>query len=372
MRIAYVVTRADAVGGASIHVLEMGRAMRDQGHDVLVLVGGAGPVTELLAAAGVPFRSLQTLRRAIHPLRDLRAFGELTAALRAFQPDLVSTHTAKAGWLGRAAAARLEIPAIYTPHGLPVGARMPGAAGRFFLLAERAAARWARAIVCVSGQERQLALQHRIGRPEQLVVIHNGVRDVPASLRAAPGKPGPVKIVSVARFEPPKDHALLLRALARLRSQDWQLDLVGGGPLESASRVLAHELGIAERVRFLGYRKDVDAVLAQAQVFALCSRSEALPRSVLEALRAGLPVLATDVGGIREAVDNGESGFLVPAGDELTLADAMAGILADGALRQRLGAQARLTYESRFRVESMIGKTKSLYEMVLSHDASQV
>ena len=130
--------------------------------------------------------------------------------------------------------------------------------------------------------------------------------------RPASGSP---RIVSVARFEPPKDHATLLEALGRLRGLEWRLDLVGGGPLESAARAQAARLGIGERVRFLGDLEAVAPVLARAHVFALSSRSEAFPRSVLEAMCAGLPVVASAVGGVAEAVDNGTSGILVPRQD---------------------------------------------------------
>src|SRR4051794_21842607 len=146
MRIAYVITRADAVGGATIHVRDLARAMRDHGHDVVVLVGGLGPVTDQLQAAGIPFRSLRHLRRPIDPLRDWLAYRELIAGLRDFRPDLVSTHTAKAGWLGRAAAARLGIPALYTPHGWPIAGRFSPARGALYTVAERAAARWTDAV----------------------------------------------------------------------------------------------------------------------------------------------------------------------------------------------------------------------------------
>jgi glycosyltransferase involved in cell wall biosynthesis len=368
VRIAYAITRADAVGGASVHVLELASAMRERGHEVLVLVGGEGPVTELLAAAGVPVRRLRHLRRSVNPLHDARAFRELGEALRAFRPDLLSTHTAKAGWLGRAAARRLGIPVLYTPHGWPLGNREPGPRGAVFRLAERTAAPWTTSIVCVCEYERHLALTHGIGRPDQLVVIHNGVRNIPANLRADPGKT-PVRLVSVARFEPPKDPELLLRALAPLARLSWTLDFIGDGPLETACRKLAQTLGLEARVNFLGYRTDVAQVLASAQIFVLASRSEAFPRSVLEAMRAGLPVVASDVGGISEAVDNETSGFLAGSGDERGLSASIRGLIENTAGRQRLGSAARLTFEAKFRLECMIDRTAGLYDTVVSHDA---
>ena len=365
MKLVYVITRADAVGGASIHVRDLARAMGQRGHDVTVLVGGRGPVTEQMEEAGVRYWPLRHLGRAIHPLRDLRALGELTGVLRELGPDLVSTHTAKAGWIGRAACARLGLAAVYTPHGWSVGERISGAAGALVTLAERAAAGWSEAIICVSEAEKRLALSKRVAPEEKLWVVHNGVHDIEAGLRADPGRT-PVRICAVARFEAPKDHATLLRALAAVRWPEWELDLVGDGPLEAKMRGLAEELGIAGRVRFAGYQPDPAARLAAAQVFVLASRSEGFPRSVLEALRAGLPVVASDVGGVREAVEAGRNGLLVPPGRREALAAALESLLEDAGLRVRMGQAGRAAYEARFRAERMIEKTAAVYDRVLS------
>jgi glycosyltransferase involved in cell wall biosynthesis len=201
--------------------------------------------------------------------------------------------------------------------------------------------------------------------PGQLVVVHNGVRAVPAWSQAVPAKARP-RIVSVARFEAPKDHATLLRALARLDALDWELDLVGDGLLETRTRALAARLGIAARVHFLGYQPDVAACLGRAQLFVLSSRSEAYPRSVLEAMSAGLPVVATNVGGLGEALNNGESGILVPRDDVAALSAVLRRLIEDPLLRQRLGVAARLTYESRHRLECMIERTAVIYESAVS------
>jgi glycosyltransferase involved in cell wall biosynthesis len=365
VRIAYVITRADAVGGASIHVRDLAQAMIERGHEAVVFLGGEGPVTGQLTAAGVPFRSLRLLRRAVHPVRDARAFGELLRALDDFRPDLVSAHTAKAGWIGRAACARLGLPVLYTPHGWSIGDRISAAHGLVFRLAERAAARWASGIVCVSQYERELALRAGIAGPEKLHVIHNGVRDIPAALRADPAS-SPVRIVSIARLEPPKDHRTLLEALALLRSLDWEMELIGGGPLEREARGLAGALGIAGRVHLSGYQPDPAAALARAQIFVLSSRSEGFPRSVLEAMRAGLPVVASDVGGVSEAVSEGINGLLVAPGQPEALAGALRELIAEPLERQRLGAAARRIYEERFGFERMLGETFEVYDTVVN------
>lgn len=370
MNIAYAITRADAIGGATVHVRDLAQAMRDRGHGVTVLVGGRGPVTDELEAAGIPYRPLAFLRRKIHPLRDLRAVAEMTAALRDLRPDLVSTHTAKAGWIGRAACARLGLPAIYTPHGWSIENRVSPRLGPLFTRAERCAARWASAIVCVCEHEKRLALRKSVAPEEKLHVVHNGVRDVPPLLRAEPGSgTGPPRLVSTARFDSPKDHATLLRALAALADLPWELDLIGDGPLQPSMRGLAASLGIAARVRFLGHQREPERVLARAHLFVLSSRSEAFPRSVLEAMRAGLPVIASRVGGVPEAVTNGREGLLVPPADPDAFSTALGPLLSNAGRRAEMGEAARRAFESRFRLERMLEKTAAVYASVISRVA---
>jgi glycosyltransferase involved in cell wall biosynthesis len=363
VKIAYVITRSDAVGGASVHVRDLGRAMLDLGHQVMVFTGGEGPVTERLASSGIPFHPLRHLRRSIHPVLDLRALAELTEAVRRFSPNIVSLHTAKAGWIGRIAASKLDLPAVYTPHGWSSGNRFTPRAALLFRLAEKAMASRAAAIVCVCQYEKDLALRQRLADAGRLHVIHNGVHDVAPELRAEPER-DPVRLVTVARFEAPKDHHTLIRALALLRAQDWQADLVGEGPLQPQVRTLAETLGIGDRVKFLGYQPDPAPVLARSRIFVLSSRSEGFPRSLLEAMRAGLAVVASRVGGVPEAVEDGVNGRLVPPGNPAGLASALAALITDGSLRQRLAVQARHTYECRFMFQRTADETLALYREI--------
>lgn len=363
MKIAFVITRADAVGGATIHVRDLAVALAAEGHSPTVLVGGSGAVSRELDACGIRVISLRHLGRPVNPLRDALAVREIARAVRRLKPDLVSAHTAKAGCLARLACWRMDVPVLYTPHGWAIGDRISPRGGRFYRVVERAAAPLADAIVNVCGYERRLAAMHAIGRDAQHRVIYNGMPDIPTDLRARP-EADPPHIVMVARFEPPKDQETLLRALAGLHEFEWTCELVGDGPDLERAQALASRLGIGPRVRFAGATAHVATALAGAQIFALATRSEAFPRSILEAMRAGLPVVASNVGGVSEAVEHGVTGLVVPRQSVTSLEDALGELLTDREMRVRLGAAGRRAYESRFMFPRMLAQTVSLYEEV--------
>lgn len=363
MKVAFVITRSDVIGGASAHVRDLADAMARRGHAPCVLLGGAGEVTAQFDALGVPYRSLAHLKHPLSPAHDLRATHELMRHLEALSPDLVAVHSSKAGVIGRLAAQRLGLPVTYTAHGWSVLVGH-GLRARAYRRIERWMAPRCARIITVSEADRRYALREGIGSAGQVVVVHNGVPDVGATGRADPGREPP-RIVSVARLEEPKDHATVLRALAGVTDQPWDLDLVGSGPLEASLRGLADELAIAGRVHFLGSRRDVPERLAGAQIFVLASSVEGFPLSILEAMRAGLPVVASDVGGIREAVEDGATGALIAGGDVPAMRRALGALLADPARRRSWGAGGRRRYEQGFTFDHMYARTMGVFEAVL-------
>ncbi len=230
---------------------------------------------------------------------------------------------------------------------------------------EAIAATFTSRIINVCDFEARLAESHRVAPVDKLDVVHNGIPDVPEDLRANPSKQSP-RLVMVARMAKPKDHALLLTALSRLKHLSWSLDLCGDGPLEGEIRKQAAELGISNRVRFLGFRGDTAAYLKQAQIFVLTSRFEALPYTVLEAMRAGLPVVASDVGGISEAVTPNHTGLLAPSGDVDALTGNLTELIGDAALRKKLGDAGRQRYLKHFTFENMRDNTLRIYQEAVS------
>lgn len=346
-----------------MHVRDLAAALVERGEDVTVLAGGGGVLFKALAGKGVPCRKLEKLVHPIRPRRDWAAFKEIRAALQELKPDLVTTHSNKAGLLGRYAARLLNIPVVHTSHGFLFSRRPHSPAGRFYRLVESAAARAASRVIAVSESEFTAAKSLGVIAAEKMTVVHNGLPDLSPPLTAAPAVDPPA-LAMVARFAEPKDHLTLLRSLGGLRDQPWSLALIGDGPGRSEAEKLARGLGIADRVEFKGVREDVPAILASSQVFVLSSKREGFPLSVLEAMRAGLPVAASRVGGVGEAVEDGKTGFLFPPGDVGALRDSLGSLLKDPSLRESMGRAGRKRFLDHFTLDKMVEKTMEVYRII--------
>jgi glycosyltransferase involved in cell wall biosynthesis len=365
LRVAYIVTRSDLIGGAQVHVRDLAASLNQHGHEAVVLTSHSGLYIDALRNAGVETFPLRHLGAAIRPFQDARALFEIHSTLKRLRPDLLSAHSSKAGILGRAAARLLGLPVVFTAHGWAFTPGIPRREAALYRWIEQLAAPLATRIITVSEFDRQLALSHGLASPDKVVTVHNGMPDISPILRADPSR-SPVRVVMTARFEPQKDHHTLFRALAGLTAQQWQLDLIGDGPLLPQAEAMARDLGIAERVRFWGQRMDVAQRLAEAQLAVLISNWEGFPRSILEAMRAGLPVVSSGVGGIAESVQDGETGFLVAQGDAQQLQRRLAQLLADPGLRTKMGAKGRVRYEEHFTLEHTVAKTLNVYREIVA------
>jgi glycosyltransferase involved in cell wall biosynthesis len=364
VKVAYVITRADDLGGAQIHVRDLATRLRRDGHEAAVVGGTGGILSEQLREREVPFFEIPALTRDSHGMSDLRALAQLRAALAEFEPQVVSGHSSKAGILARLAARSLGVPALFTAHGWAFTDGVPALQRFGARWIERGASTLAQLIILVSEYDRRIAISSSVGGADRLRVIHNGMPDVSLGERARPDL-APPRIVMIGRFAEQKDHGTLFRALAQLRESDWSLDLVGDGPLREGAQALVLELGLEDRVSFLGMRTDVSSLLARAQIYVLSSRWEGLPRSIIEAMRAGLPVVASDVGGVAELVEDGSTGCLVARGDVDGLAARLGELLGSSELRLLLGKQGRMRYESEFTFERMYESTLASYREVV-------
>ena len=248
---------------------------------------------------------------------------------------------------------------VFTPHGWSFWAAR-GAEARLYARLERLAAGWCRAIVALSAAERDAGLEAGVGRPAQYHVIPNGV---PLERFALARSPVRGRIVMIGRLASPKRPDLALGALASLRERipEAELHVVGDGPLRPKAERLASELGLGDAVRFLGFREDVPELLAQAECALLASDYEGCPLAVVEALAAGVPVAATDAGGVRELVRPGQTGAVAPP-DAAALTAALEDVLADPARAAEMGAAARREAASRLSLEAMTRSLVTLYD----------
>jgi glycosyltransferase involved in cell wall biosynthesis len=365
VKIVHVLTRGDVLGGAQSHVRELSLELRNLGHDVTVITGAPGIFTDQLRQAGIPCLGVKSLVRPVRPYHDVAALFELWCALRRLKPDLVCAHTAKAGSLARAAARLHHIPSVFTPHGWSVFDRSSLRTNALFCWAERLAGRLGTRVINVCEYERVLAQRFSVCPAKALEVVHNGIAETPcARLRAIDAQP-PV-MVMVARFTTQKDHGTLLHALAGLLGMEWRLLLVGAGELKPRVGALVKALGLSGRVSILPPESDVGRLLMEAQIFVLSTNFEALPISILEAMRAGLPVVATDVGGIAESVRHEETGLLVRRADVAGLRDALARLIAGPALRVALGSAGHRLWRTHFTASTMTARTLEVYKRALA------
>jgi glycosyltransferase involved in cell wall biosynthesis/uncharacterized membrane protein len=359
-RLMFVITLAE-YGGAQTYLSLLLPAVANR-FDVTVAAHGPGPLEDAARVAGVRFVPLKHVRRAIAPIHDVLGLVELIRLFRRERPDIVHANSSKAGVLGRLAAFVAGVPIrIFTVHGWAFAA-YEGFAGRLYLWADRVVRPLTTLVICVSHRERELGLRTRACACERSAVVHNAV-DL-RTFRVAATRGEPPQIISVGRFAYPKDHVTLVRAMASVES-DFRAILVGEGPDQPALANEVRRLGLAPNVELLGARSDVPELLAGADVFVLSSRSEGLPMSVLEAMAAGLPVVATDVGGVSELVLEEETGLLVPRGDTTALAQALERLLRDEDLRRRMAASARARVERKFDLTSFQEAHVELYRREL-------
>ncbi len=356
MKILLVITRAE-LGGGQTHVVDLLRGLRDE-FEVELATGETGYLTEAAEALGIPVHVIPDLVQPMRPLQDLKALWQCFRLIRKVRPDVVHTHTSKAGVIGRLAARLAGVPSLFTAHTWCFAEGTSWKWKTIGIPVERIAARCAAQIITVSEANRALAVRHRIAAPEKFVTVHNGIADSPH--RANAGENVVPRIVMVARFSEQKAQSLLIEAVAQIRAP-FQLLLVGDGPLRPAVEQQVAKLNLRDRVSFLGQRMNIAEILASSHIFALFTRWEGFPISILEAMRAGLPVVASDVNGVREAVAEGSNGFLIGAGNVEMFRYRLEQLLQENSLRERLGASGRRRFENEFTVEAMLAKTTGIY-----------
>jgi glycosyltransferase involved in cell wall biosynthesis len=360
-RVLVLITLAET-GGAQSYVASLLPALV-QDFDVTVAAHCDGFLRDASLAAGARYLPLQHVRRPLNPWEDLRGLGELVRLFRRERFDLIHANSSKAGFLGRLAAVAARVPArLFTVHGWAFKAHH-GVAAAAYLWADRLMSPLTTTTICVAESERRAGMRARTCSEGRTVVIYNGV-ELPPPHRPDPDPP--VTLLSVGRLREPKDFLTLVRAIAALEHRDdVRLRIAGDGPDRPAleQEIARHRLH--DRVELLGTRDDVDRLLADSGVFVLSSDSEGMPMSVLEAMAAGVPVVASAVGGVPEVVRDGETGALVPPRDPAALARAIDRLVADPRLRHLQGDAGRSRAERVFGIEEFRRRHLDAYRAAL-------
>ena len=380
MRVLQVAYGTELAGGERV-LLQLCRALQGAGHEVHVAVPGAGGLSRALDALGIGSTEVP-MRRTY----DLGAVRRLVEVLRAQGSQLLHSHGMLVNVLGRMAARWCgDLPSVSSVHltlGLGGRPNLPGLgpllkARLYYRPLDTWTSRWNRAVVAVSEAVRRDLLEQGY-RPERVRVIRNGMetdrfdgvtREEAAATRASLGAaPDDWLVAAVARLSPQKDVACFLRAFGAVaaRCPRARAVVAGGGALEAALRQQAAALGLGGRLQLLGDRADVPQLLRAADAFALSSRWEGLPLSVLEAMACRLPVVATAVPGTAEAVVPGETGTLVPVGDHEALGAGLLALAEDPARGRAMGEAGRLRLEREFAVTRTQEAHLRLYQEVLA------
>jgi glycosyltransferase involved in cell wall biosynthesis len=362
MRIAHVITKGD-VGGAQTHVLELATAQQIASDSVLVVAGSAGTAVRRARARGIDVVVIPSIDSGSSgPWRmwGRGAFGALASALEEFEADVVHAHSSAAGLLARLVARRHRVPSVYTAHGWPFQRGAPTLQRVFSFAGELVGGHVGDAVICLTPEERHRAERAHVVRRRRVWVIANGLADVRAECRWS-SHDGPVGLVMVARFAAPKLQDQVVAALTQLTDLPWTMTFVGDGPRrDAASRHAA--LALDGRVTFTGHRDDVPRILASNDIAILWSAYEGMPISVLEAMRAGLCCVASDLPGVRSLFGSPEAGAV--ASDVASLSTVLRGLIEDDAARRALGKRARARYEDAFSAGAMADATRRVYEAV--------
>jgi glycosyltransferase involved in cell wall biosynthesis len=378
LRIAHVITRLVNGGADENTVICCNHAVRSE-HDVMLL-HGAQTQPEILAAvdARVKILELRSLVQPIAPLRDMKALGDLVRTFRRLEPDVVHTHTSKAGILGRLAARAARVPVVV--HGVHIVpfASVSRLETLAYLRAERAVRGMTHAFIDVSPGIRDLYVSAGIGTPETHHVVPSGFElsrfrvavepeDWRELLRLAPDEPRPPVVLMIAVFEARKRHLDFLESLPRIveRFPEARFVFAGDGRLRNDIEVRIDALGIERNVVLTGFHPHPEQLIALADICLLASAREGLPRVVMQYLAGGKPVVAAELPSIDDVLRHDVNGVVTPSDDLDRLADAVIALLADDARRARLARGAAMTELSEWDAERMGERIEAVYADVI-------
>lgn len=383
MKVVHIITRLD-LGGAQRNTLYTVSHLDPARFEVVLAAGPGGKLDrEALALAEDPqhpfrIKWFPELLHPIHPVCDIIALFQIFQFFKREAPDIVHTHSSKAGILGRLAAWMAGVPIIvHTYHGFGIHGGQNAALCGFLRLLERMACAMSSRVIFVSEENRKAANDWRLAKVDREVLIRSGVRlaDYPARILDRGAKKASLgcgmhktMIVSVGNLKPQKNPEGFVRVAAKAvaLNPDLRFVFVGDGGLRSGveALVIAHEL--YGKVFFPGWREDVPEILAAADIFVLTSLWEGLPRALVEAMKTGLPCVCFAADGIRDLIHDGQNGFLAPINDEDKIASLINELARDPDRAKAIGQAAAASIGKQFDIDEMVRQQESLYAQLFN------
>ncbi len=383
MKVLRIIARLN-IGGPAVHVTFLTAGLNSEKYQSILVSGivseGEGDMSYFAYKHGVEPVIIPELGREIGLKNDLKALYRLIKLIRTEKPDIIHTHTAKAGTLGRIAAIMAGVPyKVHTFHGHVLHSYFGPLKTKFFILIERFLAKFTDKIIVISPlQFQELCYDIKIARPNKFAVIPLGF-DLAQFLNSEihRGKfrkelniPEDILLVGiVGRLTAIKNHTLFLKSASKVLESVFNVKfiIVGDGELNTELKNLAIELGISDKVIFLGWREDMPVVYSDLDVVTLTSLNEGTPVTLIEAMASAKPVVATAVGGVPDIVSDGQTGIIVPSGDKEKFASAIVDLLLSPEKRKEFGINAREFVRTRFTKERLCADMDELYTSLINN-----
>ena len=384
VKILRIIARLN-IGGPAKHVVLLTANLSKDRYDSTLISGpvgdGEGDMSYLAKDSGIKHIFISQLSRNINPFADLMAFAKIFRIIAREKPDIVHTHTAKAGTIGRAAAILAGVPVrVHTFHGHVFYGYFNKLLTAYFLTIERVLARFTDRIIAISeGQKEELLNKYKIGTEARYGVVSLGL-DLERFLNVEEKRgrlrrkfqfdKDDILIGIIGRLVPVKNHRMFIRVAKRLKEyigpelfDKVRFVIIGDGPEKGSLAAYADSIGVAAKVFFCGWVRDIEEAYADLDIVALTSINEGTPLSLIEALASARPVIATDAGGVRDVVGN--AGILTDRDDEVAFAKGLAGLIDQPSRRAEIGIRGRSGVMDRFSAKKLLAQTEKIYEELL-------
>ncbi|MUK61339.1 glycosyltransferase [Aliivibrio fischeri] len=361
MKIFQIITRADTVGGAQKHVLDISKELKKDGHQVTVISGSSCVFKTIVQQECIDYIGIDCLKREFSFFYDLKTIFYLFKLFFINRPDIIALHSIKAGLLGRIAGFFSTSTIYFTAHGWSHIRDSSGSKQKFYIKLEKYLSLLCSKVICVSQADLNFAHEVIGIAKNRLCLIENGVHSISSNTQFQHHSKDLISLLSIVRFQAPKDFETLLLGLVTIKNEPWLLNILGDGPDMNIVKQRIHELGLIEKINILGFKRNVDDYYQEADAVLLISKSEGLPMSLLEAMSCSKLLIASDVGGISDLIIPDWNGFLIPSGDSEYLSSCLTKLIDSPILFQEYGMNSKKHFDENYSFEKMYQKLVQLY-----------